>query len=826
MNKGKTKKIVALAIALVFMFSTVAMAVVPSNTIIVGQDAVSIDWFMANPLAALAPLQDAIEAKEPVYVYTEGAPIFDVFTRNEVTPEYVGAQVKNVYDDEGNKTEIGKPERTVVGLDVIKEILTVGDEYTLPTTVLVTVEDDEEAVEMEVEWDGEVVTIDAGEFTFIGTLILPEGYVNPNEVVAEATIIVEEVTLRVLMVSAITATFVEVEFAALAEDMEAVTIEVKDGEGNVVEVVAQDLLAGATSAQFDFSTAVAAADLDGVWTVAGVEYSFTELALVEYIVTEATADNQVALYNLLIEAGIENVDADKIGTYAADIVTANGVSALVWAEDVQAVIDETNEDAVEAAEEAAVVKAVADATNQIQLLAALEANFERVNADWIADYAAENVTVTGGGTPAMLALTATNYFGKAAGADITGIQAAINAANTTKITAADAAASTSAEQAAVTTLIQNWVVADNPATPLLTPKADAIEASNIKKAEFVVAEATTENSLYNALVAYANITPDATLKASELNANLKSFYKAAFDTKTKATLISDIQGGTADIKGDIVTAADTAALTEAATELGAAATTLAGTDNEANRDAFAVKLQKLADVTSHEAAATDKFLMSTIDETILVDYATQMNSDSIGAASTVANVQASVAAVNDAAAINAALDIVNDEDATLAEVRTALIDIVIEQGAGTGTTDTDFINLSAQAQLEVAELVVEARPAALGYANLDAIIDSTDGTGALATAMTAHGTELAKFNAIGDLAAADTASTKGALDTYAYDAYVALTNAEKLAVATEINGLTKDVSGTATPLDFLGADAVKTLAEANAIIDAAIAAIQ
>lgn len=624
--------------------------------------------------------------------------------------------------------------------------------------------------------------------------------------------------------SAITTTFVEVEFSALAEDMEAATIEVKDGEGNVVEVVAQDLLAGATSAQFDFSTAVAAADLDGVWTVAGVEYSFTELALVQDIVTEATADNQVALYNLLIEAGIENVDADKIGTYATDIVAANGVSALVWAEEVQAVIDETNEDAVDAAEEAAVVKTVADATNQIQLLAALEANFERVNADWIANYAAENVTVTGGGTPAMLALTATNYFGEAAGADIAGIQAAIDAANATKITAADTAASTSAEQAAVTTLIQTWVEADDPATPLVTPKATAIEASNIKKAEFVVAEATTENSLYNALVAYANVTTDATLKTSELNTNLKSFYKDAFDTKTKAALILDIQGGTADIKGDIVTAADTAALTEAATELGAAATTLAGTDNEANRDAFAAKLQKLADVTSHEAAATDKFLMSTIDETMLVDYATQMDNDLIGAGSTVANVQASVTAVNDAAAINAALDIVNDEDATLAEVRTALIDIAIE--VADGTTDVAFINLSAQAQLEVAELVVEARPAAPGYANLDAIILPADGSGALDTAMTAHGAELAKFNAIGDLAAADTVSTKAALDTYAYDAYVALTNVEKLAVATEINSLTKDVSGTATPLDFSGADAVETLAEANAIIDAAIASIQ
>ena len=92
--------------------------------------------------------------------------------------------------------------------------------------------------------------------------------------------------------------------------------------------------------------------------------------------------------------------------------------------------------------------------------------------------------------------------------------------------------------------------------------------------------------------------------------------------------------------------------------------------------------------------------------------------------------------------------------------------------------------------------------------------------------MTIHAAELAKFNAIGDLDGATPTNTMAKLDTYAYAPYVALSNADKLAVATEINGLTKMVGTTETPLDFTGGDAVTTLKEANDIIDAAIAAIK
>ncbi|MCM3761019.1 hypothetical protein M3212_09505 [Alkalihalobacillus oceani] len=619
----------------------------------------------------------------------------------------------------------------------------------------------------------------------------------------------------------------------MTEAVEDATVEVKDSKGNVVEVVAQNLAKGATNAQFDFVKAVTNDDRTGVWTVNGVEYSFDELELVADIVAASAAPvNQVQLYNLLTEAGIQNLNADFIGQYATAIDTAT--TTPEWAVDVQEIIDQVNKDNADDAAEAAVVKAVADATNQIQLLAALEANFDRVNKDWIAQYAAQDVDVDTVADIPMLNLDSANYFGETNGTDVARIQAAIDTVNNDAIfdpvTGLDTVADTSAKQAEVTSLIQKWIEDDvAPATA----KADAIEASKIKEAAFRVAEATTENSVYNALVAYANITPDATLKTSELNTNLKAFYKGALDTVTKATLVADIQGGTDDIKNDIVVQADGDAVEDAVVKIGAAATTLAGTDNATNRAALKAELQKLANYTSHKTAAADKFLMSTIDDSRLVDYARELDADVIGTGNSVADVQGSISTVNNTASLSVALDTINDTASTAVQVRSALFDIAEanENHAEAGVTAvvTDFYNLSSQARLEVAELVIENRPGG-GYADLDAILKTsaaTYGDGALKDEIANHGTKVGEFNAIGDLNANPTTNaTKAHLDTYGYAPYVALSTAQKLAVADHINGLTKDVAGVATPLDFSGDDEVKTLKAANDIIDAAIAAIQ
>lgn len=601
---------------------------------------------------------------------------------------------------------------------------------------------------------------------------------------------------------------------------------------------------GVTTAQFDFKTPVTQAKLSGVWNVNGVEYSFDELELVADIVAaSAPTVNQVRLFNLLSEAGIKNLNEDFIAQYANAINTAQ--TAPEWIKDVQTIIDEVNEDNADAAAEAAVVNAVVDATNQIQLLPILKANFDRVNSDWIAAYAGQNVAVN---TPTgMLALAGpTNYFdptntnNEAATKAL--IQTAIDTVNNARILADDTAADTAAKQAAVTTLIKNYVADDvAPATT----KADAITASEINRLGLVVAEATTENSLYNALVAYANATPNATLQASELNANLKSFYLAEMNATNNTKRNTAIAGftnasnvATYDYKTNIVQAADAAALADVATDLGAAATALDTTDNAANRAAFKAELERLAKYTSHQTAANAKFLMSTIDDALLVDYADQMDTDGIGAASTVANIQGSVSTVNGSANESAYLATIKDANATTVQVRDALTELA---SANSNITTDAFVNASAQIKLEVAQFIIDNRDnLATGAAyNVASVTDHAavalaagDGdynTNAIQQAMVDHTAKVADFNAIGDLDGATTTATKAALDTYAYAPYEALTNLQKLDVAAEINKLTKSDGATPptiTPLDFSGADAVTTLKAANDIIDAAIAAIK
>lgn len=594
--------------------------------------------------------------------------------------------------------------------------------------------------------------------------------------------------LAVESVTAIESTIVEVTFPELTEAVTETTVEVKDSKGVVREVVARDIAKGATKAQFDFETAVKADELTGVWTVNGVTYSFDELELVEDIVTEAGKSpvNQVKLYNLLIEAGIKNVDADTIATYAEDIVDAD--TTPVWASDIQKIVDQTNKDASKKANEAAIVKAVADATNQIQLLNVLEANFDRVNPNWIADYATKDVATKGD----MVDLDTDNYAGKTDAVTTEQIQAAIDQVNADAIAVDEADADTATEQAAVTTLIEKWVKADNPDTPKVTPKADAIKASKAKEAAFRVAEATTENSLYNALVAYANATPDATMKSSELNSNLKTEYKNALDSLTKDTLVATVKStgaghddATDGIKAKIVTTADTAAVNAAINSVGTTATAYDGAKTDAaKKAAFQKALQKLADVTSHKTG-DNKFDASKVNVELLEQYAAVVKgfTDS----KTVKNIQDAIQEVNAEKDITNAADVVNDINSTATQVRDALTTIAVVE------KNTNFINLSATAKLEVAELVIaerptngfEAVPAEPGPAKtVEKVIDAE-----ITAQISARGNLIDEVNAVNgtnlESAAFDYTTVDAALTALDHEGYDALTGLARINAAQE-----------------------------------------
>lgn len=601
--------------------------------------------------------------------------------------------------------------------------------------------------------------------------------------------------LKVESVSAITKTGVEIKFEALAEAKTGVTVEVKDNNGNTVPVVAQDLAKGETSASFDFVTALTV-DPTGVWTVEGKTYDFGAVKQFNDIVAAALSGNEINTLAALKAAGLTDIKDENITAYVQAINASTTKETLA---DIQAIIKKANEDSISAGDAAAAVKAVNDATTQPQLLTALQNKaFARVNASWIVEY--QTAINTAKATPANTDTVAE-------------IQALVDGVNNTEIGDADTAATTSTEQNNVTALIQAYVADDvAPATT----KADAIKASQVKAGVFKVKEATTQTTVYSALTGLAALD-SANLPAASLNASLKADYLTA-QVAYKGT----ITGATtvAQIKTNIVDAADTAALTAALTGVDALIATSTDADVKA-------ALQKLANVTSHKSGS-NKFDITTVKDANLNKYVTDATVGFIAVEAggvTLAEVQTAITNVNADAGVGAALDTVNNASSTAADVRAALIDIAVAQAdVGSQTAVDAFISLTTQAQLEVAQLVIDNRPAAPGYANIDAIMNDADGTGAIATQQAAHAAKVAEFNAIGNLATATTADIKADLDTYAYAGYVNLTNTQKVSVAQEIGKLTKSVSGTPTPLDFSGADAVKSFKEANDIIDAAKAA--
>ena len=83
--------------------------------------------------------------------------------------------------DENNKIK-------VVKVNVIDINLNVGDELSLPAKVAVEVEGKKETIDMEVKWDDLIDTTKVGDYTIIGNLILPEGYINPSGIIVLANI--------------------------------------------------------------------------------------------------------------------------------------------------------------------------------------------------------------------------------------------------------------------------------------------------------------------------------------------------------------------------------------------------------------------------------------------------------------------------------------------------------------------------------------------------------------------------------------------------------------------------------------------------------------
>ena len=82
-------------------------------------------------------------------------------------------------------------ELTVDSVSAVNETISEGADYQLPDTVTAEIKENDETVELNVNWNGEVNVYDVGEQTFEGELVEKEGYVIPEDAKAEATITVE-----------------------------------------------------------------------------------------------------------------------------------------------------------------------------------------------------------------------------------------------------------------------------------------------------------------------------------------------------------------------------------------------------------------------------------------------------------------------------------------------------------------------------------------------------------------------------------------------------------------------------------------------------------
>jgi len=606
--------------------------------------------------------------------------------------------------------------------------------------------------------------------------------------------------LEVVEVSAITTTGVTVEFEALEEALEDVTVTVKDNNGNVVEVNPVAVLdVGETSYTFTFKTPLKA-DPVGMWTVNGVKFDADAQAAVKAV---KEAKNQVELLNALKSPYFNGVNADLIAEYFDDADRVN----VATVEDVQKIIDKVNKEA--AGEN--IVKAVKEAKNQVELLKALQdGGFDRVNPALMADYASYDSSADGPDykevtTPATVQALIDAVNLKAA-------QDAVTAADTTVATALKADSIAKAQE--LVSVLPEKEDADKAVKKALQDRID------VANAYAKVKGATTQASLLSALKA-------PVLKLQNIDDALAKYYKQVFDADK-----DNITNVTYNLQSNIVDAGKTAAITDlcdkiskiddktALTDVKALLTELKRLDGanftediidallEDYRDALVAETTvgnkntttgintivqnvnkndtELGKVAAFDESTktADDLLVLLKDKKLALKNVVDTNKDAYFAdvilikteattPKTVADLQKAINTINFVADANAAT--------TAAEMQTALTGIAVNEGI------SDYVKLSSAAKAEVAELVLAARAKESGkvFANLAAIKDAiTDQT-------TAYTGFLTGVNAAADIDAMMTA-----LDNAAFPAYQELGTVEKVEKAELVlNNIPKDKDG-------------------------------
>lgn len=496
----------------------------------------------------------------------------------------------------------------------------------------------------------------------------------------------------------------------------------------------------------------------GTFNVAGKDFDTAAVAAVKEVKEAAQANNVIKLWSALQSTYFEGALEENIEAYETAVNKAATDNKLNTVADVNKLIDDVNKAQVSDEAEAAVVKSVVDGIggNPLQVYNLLNKNFDRVNSNWVATYLAEEVNLADDSDVALGSLDNENYFNEDAGASIEGIQAAIDSANAKEVAKAydDAFKSLKASDVADARALANKYLTAN-ADDAVTQKEYANDSLDILNALIRVNEAKTPNALKSALTALDNLETSLVNKynasdidiilekdidLTKVNDDLLGEYItkiANTDVNLKnqrsdiQTLIEGVNSQNASTKLANVKSADTAdkllAALKAYPELKNVADSNKNVYYTGSNDKFknvtADNIQAAvnqANVTAVQAAATetaDKLLaalkvvgVANVNDANKSAYFTgasfyDADTETTVKAFTLANDKDKVQAV-----VNATNAFVNANKATTAtELRTSLTTFAVELSKLEVNKAPDFINLSSQKKLEVAQIVLDGK---------------------------------------------------------------------------------------------------------------------
>ncbi|MBX4264479.1 Ig-like domain-containing protein [Clostridium estertheticum] len=174
------KNIIILLVAILMITSATsfsAFSITDNGTVLIGTKSFGLAY--ANDTANIIEITNAIVQGGAIYVKDFSGNWIDNNTGKSV-------DVSIIPGEDGGQV----PTSVVASADAINITKNIGDVYTLPSTVTARLAN-VTSKQLAVTWDKVADTKSAGEFTFIGTLSIVDGVVNPNNVtiIAKLTVV-------------------------------------------------------------------------------------------------------------------------------------------------------------------------------------------------------------------------------------------------------------------------------------------------------------------------------------------------------------------------------------------------------------------------------------------------------------------------------------------------------------------------------------------------------------------------------------------------------------------------------------------------------------